>query len=52
MRIYTLPEANDHRVDWGFQVIYDWTGFTEAQVDVFVTRLRILVEQRKILYGI
>jgi hypothetical protein len=52
MLIYTLPEANDHRVDWGFQVIYDWTGFTEAQVDAFVTRLRILVEQRKILYGI
>ena len=50
--IYPLPAAIDHRVDWGFQVIYDWTGFTEAQVDAFVTRLRILVEQRKILYGI
>jgi hypothetical protein len=52
MLIYPLPAAVDHRVDWGFQVIYDWTGFTEAQVDAFVTRLRILVEQRKILYGI
>ena len=45
-----LTNTLDHRIDSGFSVIYNWDGFTEAQVNGFTDRLRILVEQRSNLY--
>ena len=45
-----LTNTLDHRIDSGFAVVYNWTGFTEAQVNGFVNRLRVLVEQRRNLY--